>query len=204
MVVGATDFDVRAATWDEDPAKRERASAVAAGIRGRVNLSAEMSAMEYGAGTGLLSFELAGELGPITLTDSSSGMLDVARAKVAATRASQMRVQPLDLTRDPLPTERYNIIYSMMTLHHVPGTADLLRKLFVLLQPGGHLCIADLDAEDGSFHGPGVDVHHGFDRTALTAEMRTAGFHDVRIDTCFEISRGPRRYAVFLATGRRG
>jgi 2-polyprenyl-3-methyl-5-hydroxy-6-metoxy-1,4-benzoquinol methylase len=201
--VNVTDFDARAGTWDEDPSKRARAAAVAAGIRGRVNLSADMAALEYGAGTGLLSFELAAELGPITLTDSSSGMLDVARAKVAASKATRMTVRPLDLTRDPLPLERYDLVYSMMTLHHVPDTADLLGKLHTLLRPDGCLCIADLDAEDGSFHGVDVDVHHGFDRDALAAQLRAAGFADVRIDTCFEIPRGARVYTVFLAVARR-
>ncbi|MCX7063649.1 MAG: class I SAM-dependent methyltransferase [Proteobacteria bacterium] len=146
-MANASSFDARAATWDEDPGKRRRAAAVADAIRRQVKLSADMSAMEYGAGTGLLSFELADELGSILLTDSSIGMLDVARSKVAASGASRMAVRALDLTQDPLPMERFDIIYSMMTLHHVPDTGDLLRKLYTLLRPGGHLCVADLDAE---------------------------------------------------------
>jgi 2-polyprenyl-3-methyl-5-hydroxy-6-metoxy-1,4-benzoquinol methylase len=202
-MANASSFDARAATWDEDPGKRRRAAAVADAIRRQVKLSADMSAMEYGAGTGLLSFELADELGSILLTDSSIGMLDVARSKVAASGASRMAVRALDLTEDPLPMERFDIIYSMMTLHHVPDTGDLLRKLYTLLRPGGHLCVADLDAEDGSFHGPGVDVHHGFDRDALGAALCAAGFNDVRFDTCLQIAKGPRSYGVFLAVASR-
>lgn len=159
--------------------------------------------MEYGAGTGLLSFELADELGSILLTDSSSGMLDVALAKVSASGVARMAVRALDLTRDPLPVERFDIVYSMMTLHHVPDTRDLLGKLYTLLNDGGYLCIADLDAEDGSFHGLDVDVHHGFDRDALGAALRDAGFDDVRFDTCLQIPKGARSYAVFLAVGQR-
>jgi 2-polyprenyl-3-methyl-5-hydroxy-6-metoxy-1,4-benzoquinol methylase len=161
--------------------------------------------MEYGAGTGLLSFELAPNLGHILLTDVSTGMLDVARAKIAAGTDGfdRMSVRRLDLTSDPLPAERFDIIYSMMTLHHVPDTEALLSKLHALLSSGGHLCIADLDAEDGSFHGPDVDVHHGFDRARLAAQLRAAGFEDVNFSTCFEVPRGPRRYPVFLAVARR-
>jgi ubiquinone/menaquinone biosynthesis C-methylase UbiE len=202
-VANASSFDARAATWDEDPGKRKRAAAVADAIRRQVELSANMSAMEYGAGTGLLSFELADELGSILLTDSSSGMLDVARSKVAASGPSRMAVRPLDLTRDPLPAERFDIVYSMMTLHHVPDTGDLLGKLYTLLNDGGYLCVADLDAEDGSFHGPEVDVHHGFDRGALGAALCDAGFNHVRFDTCMQIARGARSYGVFLAVGQR-
>ena len=71
------DFDERAATWDDDPVKKERAAAVAAGIRAMVALSPDMRALEYGCGTGLLSFELRHELGSITLADRSEGMLAV-------------------------------------------------------------------------------------------------------------------------------
>ncbi len=203
MATPVTDFDARAATWDEDPVKHERAVAVADGIRDRVKLSADMASLEYGAGTGLLSFELAADLGQITMADSSAGMLDVAREKVARHGRGQMAVIGLDLTRDPIPDQRFDLIYSMMTLHHVPDTADLLGKLHTLLVGGGHLCIADLDAEDGSFHGPSVDVHHGFDRTALAAQLTAAGFSDIDFSTCFEVPRGPHRYPVFLAVARR-
>jgi ubiquinone/menaquinone biosynthesis C-methylase UbiE len=199
----ATDFDARAATWDDDPVKRERAAAIANGIRARVKLSGDTTALEYGAGTGLLSFELADQLGPITLADSSAGMLDVARAKVAARPGARMRVVNLDLTRDALPDDRYDLIYSMMTLHHVADTAALLGRFRALLNPDGHICVADLDAEDGSFHGAGVDVHHGFERAALAEQIRAAGFADVTIDTCFEIHRRTRSYPVFLAAARR-
>jgi ubiquinone/menaquinone biosynthesis C-methylase UbiE len=202
--MAATDFDQRAATWDDDPVKRERAAAVATAIRARVNLSGDMTALEYGAGTGLLSFELTDEFGSITLADSSEGMLDVARAKIArAGLGRRVRAVNLDLTRDPLPDARYDIIYSMMTLHHVPDTAALFGQFHILLNPGGHVCVADLDAEDGSFHGAGIDVHHGFERGALADTIRGAGFAEVTIDTCFEIRRGARSYPVFLAVAQR-
>ena len=201
MAAGSS-FDARAATWDEDPAKRRRAAEIAAAIRARVKLSADMKALEYGAGTGLLSFELADALGSIVLTDNSIGMLDVARAKIAARCTDQMTVRSLDLTVDPLPVERFDLVYSMMTLHHVPDTTSLLDKLHALLRPRGYLCVADLDAEDGSFHGTAVNVHHGFDRNALGASLRTVGFEDVQFSTCFEIPRGERRYTVFLVVAR--
>jgi predicted TPR repeat methyltransferase len=60
-------FDERAESWDDDPVRVARAAAVAEGIRSRVPLSSAMRALEYGCGTGLLSFELRHELGHITL-----------------------------------------------------------------------------------------------------------------------------------------
>lgn len=197
-----TDFDARAETWD-DPSKVERAKAVAAALRRAVPLSDSMSALEYGAGTGLLSFCVRDALGPITLADSSAGMRSVAERKIAAAHARDMRVIDLDLMRDPLPADRYDVIFSMMTLHHVPDVPRVLEAFHAMLNPGGWLCFADLDAEDGSFHGPQVDVHHGFARETVHEWMTAAKFTQVTVTDCCEIDHGERRYSIFIAAGRR-
>jgi 2-polyprenyl-3-methyl-5-hydroxy-6-metoxy-1,4-benzoquinol methylase len=202
--MAVTDFDARAATWDDDPAKRARASAVAAAIRRRVDLATRPRALEFGAGTGLLSFELAKDLGSALLVDTSRGMLAVADAKIAATGARHLATRLADLASGPLGESEFDLVYSMMTLHHVPDTEAILRTFHDLLVPGGALAIADLDAEDGSFHGAGVDVHHGFDRARLRQSLEAAGFRDVAFDTCFELERGDRVYPVFLVTARAG
>jgi len=49
-------FDKKAKTWDEDPQIVLRAQKVATHIRKGVPLNSDMSALEYGCGTGLLSF----------------------------------------------------------------------------------------------------------------------------------------------------
>lgn len=197
-------FDERARDWDTDPAKLRRAAAVADAIRARVTLNPAMSALEYGAGTGLLGFMLAGELGPLTLADVSDGMLEVAREKIAASRRHDIEAVRLDLVADPLPATRFDLVFSLMTLHHVPDTDAVLRAFHQVLKPGGRLCIADLDAEDGSFHGAGVDVHHGFERDDLTQRTTAAGFTGVTFDTVFEVRKQTggeeHGYPVFLMT----
>jgi ubiquinone/menaquinone biosynthesis C-methylase UbiE len=198
-----SDFDARAATWDEDPRKQVRAVAVADAIRGAVPLTSAWTALEYGTGTGLLSFALQDDLSEITLADSSSGMLAVAERKIRAAGAAHMQTVALDLTNDPPPADRYDLLFSMMTLHHIADTAGILRTFTQLLASGGWLALADLDAEDGSFHGPDIDVHHGFQRDQLVGQMEAAGLSNVSISTCFEINRGTGSYPVFLAVGMR-
>lgn len=201
------DFDAKAQEWDNDPVKLERAAAVAAAIRNRVRLSPDLSALEYGCGTGLLSFALSRELGSITLADSSAGMLAVLREKIAASGADHLRPMRLDLTVDPLPAERYDLIYTLMTLHHVSDVDRILRDFHALLRPDGALCIADLDREDGSFHGAGFDGHHGFEREALQDQLARAGFGEIQFDTCYMMRKpqgeGAREYPVFLAVARK-
>lgn len=208
VVLDANHFDNKARQWDSNPVFVERARKIAAAIRAEVALSKDMAALDYGCGSGLLSFPLKDELGRITCKDTSAGMLDVLREKIAAQDVANITVRQTDLTADPLPDERYDLIYSSMTLHHIPDTGHILQVFHDLLNPRGHLCIADLDQEDGSFHGIEVDVHHGFDRAALAGLARAAGFKDVRFRTVFEIVKeqeaGPRAYPVFLMTARRG
>jgi len=202
-----TDFDARAATWDDDPAKVERAQAIADAIVGSVSPTRAMRGMEYGCGTGLLSFMLRPRLGKVTLADVSDGMLAVAAGKIAAASDSAMHTVKLDLLSDPMPAERYDIIYSLMTLHHVPDTAAILQRFHAVLAANGLLCIADLDAEDGSFHGAGFDGHLGFDRAQLGGKAREAGFATVEFSTAHEIEKEvdgqPRRYPVFLMVARK-
>ena len=200
------DFDAKAATWDADPQKVARARRVAAFIAARVPDLAGRRVLEYGCGTGLLGFALRPRVAAVTMADSSEGMLEELRRKIAASGLDGLTPLRLDLATDPPPPDRFGLICSLMTLHHVPDTAGLLRAFRGLLEPGGVVGLSDLDAEDGSFHGAGVPVHHGFDRRALRAQLEAAGFRDVVFETVAEVEKGAagtaRRYPLFLVTAR--
>ena len=201
----AKDFDARAKTWDDDPMKTARAEAVTKAIRARIPNLVGMNGFEYGCGTGLLSFALQPSLQQITLADSSTGMLGVLREKIAASGIANMTPMQLDLTTDPLPEQRFDLIYSLMTFHHIPDTDAILRHLHALLCRPGYLCIADLDNEDGSFHGDGFSGHKGFDRRDLAQRAERAGFSNIGFSTVFEVRKGTpeRSYPVFLMTAEK-
>ncbi len=191
-------FDAGARRWDEDPMKQARARAVAAAIRKYLPAKRALRALEYGAGTGLLSFALIDDLAAITLADVSDGMLTVAREKISDRAAAHMDVLKLDLTQEPLPSERWDVIYSLMTLHHIPDTADILRRWYALLNPGGRLFICDLDKEDGSFHRYDFQGHYGFERDVLANLAAQAGFRRVSFETPYTIHRDDKNYPLFL------
>jgi 2-polyprenyl-3-methyl-5-hydroxy-6-metoxy-1,4-benzoquinol methylase len=203
----AAHFDSKARQWDDNPVFVERGLKIADAVRKAVPVHREMSALDYGCGTGLLSFPLKDELGAILMADSSGGMLDVVAQKITAQGVTNMTPMKLDLLIDPPPAQTFDLIMTSMTLHHVPDTDHILRVFHDLLNPGGYLCIADLDQEDGSFHGIEVDVHHGFDRAELAERAAQAGFADVQFQTVFSIAKeresGTRDYPVFLMTARR-
>jgi len=197
-----THFDESAKTWDDDPVKVARALAVADGIRRNVPLSQRMRALEYGCGTGLLSFALQPQIGHITLADSSAGMLVVLDEKLASSKTEHMRSIRLDLVTDPLPGERYDLIYTLMTFHHIEDTDRMLRDMHALLDASGYLCVADLDAEDGSFHGADFTGHKGFERAELAHKATNAGFRNVDFTTVFHMTKssstGQTEFRLFL------
>jgi 2-polyprenyl-3-methyl-5-hydroxy-6-metoxy-1,4-benzoquinol methylase len=202
-----SEFDAKAATWDQDPLKVERALTVGRAIAAAVPVEGK-AILEYGCGTGLLGFALQPLAAQVTLADTSEGMLEVLRGKIAAAGAANMAPLRLDLLADGLPAERYDLICSLMTLHHIPDTQGILRRFHEVLVPGGWVALADLDTEDGSFHGPAVtDVHLGFDRTVLSGQLTAAGFVQVQCSTAYEIRREVagvlRTFPVFLAVGQK-
>jgi ubiquinone/menaquinone biosynthesis C-methylase UbiE len=197
-----SEFDARAGTWDQDPAKVARAQTVGDAIARAVPL-AGLRVLEYGCGTGLLGFALQPQVAWVTLADTSEGMLAVLRAKIAAAGALNMTPVRLDLLAEPVPEARHDLVCSLMTLHHVPDTQGILGHFREVLAPGGWVALADLETEDGTFHGPEADVHRGFDREALRAQLTQAGFHDIHLETVCEVEKNSRLYPVFLAVARR-
>lgn len=196
-------FDTKARTWDADPAKVDRARKVADLIAARVPMLAAARVLEIGAGTGLLGFALRDRAKHVTLADSSTEMLAVATEKLAAAGPCNVDVVALDLERDAVPAERYDVVCALLVLHHVHDTGALLRKVHAALRPGGYLCLADLDKEEGGFHGPGFGGHHGFDRGELKKDLERAGFAEVQLQTAFEIDKPvdgvSRSFPAFLA-----
>ena len=197
-------FDERAKEWDT-PDRIERAAAVAEAIRAKVPMSRRTRAIEIGAGTGLLGLHFAGEVASLLLTDPSTGMLEVATEKIRRGGLTTVSAAPHDLLADPAPRGPFDLLLSLLVLHHVDDTPAALSAMFGLLEPGGRIALADLDREDGTFHDADAEgIHHlGFDRDHVAALAREAGFVEVGFSTATEIEKEGRTYPVFLLTARR-
>src|ERR1043166_9675393 len=93
---------------------------VATVIRDTVPLHRNMRLLEYGAGTGLVTQALRDDVGPATLVDTSAGMREVMERKIASGALPDATVWNLDFSTDPVPDERFDVIVTAMTLHHIP------------------------------------------------------------------------------------
>lgn len=200
-------FDTLAADWDSDPVRVITGQKVARAILAAIDPQGTETALEFGAGTGLLTLLIAPRVARLTALDSSDGMLAVLRDKCRRKHRDNVTVIAGGVPAY-LPAGPFDLIYSSLTLHHIENVQGLLGALIARLAPGGRVALADVDTEDGSFHGEAKGVaHHGFDRDEFGHWLAAAGFADIAFSTAFEVPHqtetGERRYPIFLAVARK-
>lgn len=195
-------FEDKAGDWDTRPVPMQISEGVFGALQGAVALDPTLEVMDFGAGTGLLSARIAPLVGRVLAVDVSPAMLEQLTAKPALQGKAEAICQ--DILDRPLDRQ-VDLIVSAMALHHVEDTPALMRAFHDHLRPGGRVALADLDAEDGTFHPPGIECvfHAGFDRAALAAVMADAGLADPAFVTACTVDKGERRYPIFLVTATR-
>lgn len=192
-------FNQAAQDWDKGDLRQNIAHAVFQTIISRIALLKGMNIMDFGAGTGLLSFKIAPMVNQVIGVDLSEKMLE----QLASKNTPELNVTPLyhDILTTPLDQQFHGIV-SSMAMHHVEDTAELFRAFYDHLKRDGFIAIADLEAEDGTFHSHGNDgVHHfGFERDALRKTIEKAGFCNVRFHHAYTVEREDQNYPIFLVT----
>lgn len=195
-------FDDYAKKWDTDR-RINRAKIIAEEIVNSIEINKGCSAMEFGCGTGLISFNLVEKFENITLIDSSKGMIDVVKDKIEKYEVDNMKPYAIDLFNEEI-IEKFDLIYTSMVLHHIQDIAGLANKFYTLLNDGGQVIIVDLDKEDGSFHKnePGFNGHNGFEQEKLKEIFIEVGFRDAESTTFFydekKIEEKNIKYSLFI------
>jgi 2-polyprenyl-3-methyl-5-hydroxy-6-metoxy-1,4-benzoquinol methylase len=200
-------FDKDARTWDDKSHRVKLSDDIAATILNRVHLKPDMTMLDFGCGTGLLSLRFAGSVKRLTGLDNSAGMLEVFSEKAAQMGLTNVDTLCLNLDQGDRLPQGYDLIISAMALHHVEHTQKVISELNHALNPGGILAIADLDPDHGRFHSDNTGVHHfGFEREQVMDQFRKAGFTKVSATTAAEMVREgadnvTRTFTIFLVTG---
>lgn len=199
-------FDQAAKNWDKKQRRLQIAQSIFQSITQEIPLDSSMEAMDYGCGTGLVTLALAPRVKSILGLDSSRGMIEAFSEKIKNEKIPNVRCALADLENGEALNERYDLIVSAMTFHHIKDPQALIEKFFALLRPGGYLAIADLDKEPGDFHDHGNDgvEHFGFDRQEMQQWFKKAGFDGNRaVTTHTVIKEDGRAYPIFLMVGHK-
>lgn len=202
------EFNIKAAGWDSNPMHIDRAGTLALRILSRIPLSPSMRALEFGAGTGLASFFLKDSLKEIVMMDSSPEMVRIMNEKMNSSGSANLKAVCFDLEKNEWEDEKFDLIFTMMVLHHLTDVESVTEKFFRILNPGGYIAIADLYPEDGSFHGNGFTGHRGFDPESLSSLLKSYGYSDITYEKSYVINKEiseseTKQFDVFLLTAKR-
>ena len=209
IITKKRDFNQEAANWDKVPGRVKVAQDIAKSMIQEITLMQDMDVLDFGCGTGLLTFVLQPFVRSITGVDSSQGMLDVFKTKIKEQNLNNVKAEYIDLDKGDILTGSYHLIVSSMTLHHIKNITPLLKQFYSILLPSGQLAIADLDLDDGKFHSNNDGVFHfGFDRKELNRMFIDTGFRDVRHLTAAQVEKPvedgrTRLFVMFLITGHK-
>jgi len=192
-------FNEKAKDWDANEMRTMLSSAIGSSILAHVSLHDQMRVMDFGAGTGLISSQVAPLVKKIVAVDISEAMLN----KLVAKPELQDKVEIVcqDIIEKPI-ADNFDLIMSAMSMHHVKDTSKLIQRFSEHLNPGASIALADLDKEDGSFHpedSEGV-FHLGFKRNELQIILEKYGFREVQFVTAHTINKEEKKYPIFLVT----
>jgi len=100
---------------------------------------------EVGAGGGGLAAWLADRVAP----GGTVLATDVDPSWMAHLSAANLSVERHDVTIDPMPTDRFDLIHARLVLSHLPSRDGVMRDLVAALRPGGWVVLEDFDS---AFH----------------------------------------------------
>jgi tRNA (cmo5U34)-methyltransferase len=201
-------FDKAAKDWDKNKMHAERSEVIAKDLIKEIDIKKGLAALEFGSGTGLLSFALADHFERITLMDSSSEMTRMAMEKIARNGIYNLQAVFFNLEIEEYIDKKFDFIFTQMALHHVGNIEKIIHKFYKLLNPGGKLAIADLYKEDGTFHDSDFTGHTGFDTDRLEKIIKETGFTEINIKPCFVMRKvdsagKEKEFPLFLMIAKR-
>ncbi len=165
--------------------------------------------LETAAGTGIVTRALVSSLAPsvrIVATDLNQPMLDHAAKAISSTRVSW---QKADAQALPFPDRAFDAVVCQFGVMFFPDKQQAYREARRVLKPGGHFifnvwdriehneladlvtqAVADMFADDPPLFL--ARTPHGYhDKQAITAELRSAGFVNVAVETLTRRSVAP-------------
>ncbi len=202
VMTGSKRFDRLAQEWDLKPQRVASAKNLSEKLAKYFDLEG-MKIVDYGAGTGLVSFNLCEKAHQVIAMDNAQKMLDEIEKKAQNAGIENVHTRYHDITKEELPKEMFDLFISSMTMHHIPDTKSFLQKAKESVIKGGYVAINDLEKEDGSFHSMGNDdvAHFGFEREKLENLFEDVGLEVVSYEV-IEVIEKAKKYPIFLIIGK--
>jgi tRNA (cmo5U34)-methyltransferase len=200
-------FDTKVYDWNNNKLHIESSQAITNTLLSMIPVHKQMTALEYGIGTGMISFMLKDKLADIVIIDASKEMVKMANDKIVQDGIKNVWPICLDLEEEYFAGE-FGLIYNQLMFHQVNDIDFMCQKFYSFLRPGGYLAIADLYEENGAFQEEGFPIHHGLNVEHLAQTLEKLKFTNISHKKCFTIKRenslGKREeYPIFLLVGKK-
>ena len=105
-------------------------------------------ALDLGCGTGRHAVLLAERFAHVDAVDLSLPMIEIARAKRSRPNVAYQQADLLEVTG----SGEYDLVLSVMTLHHMPDLRAALARIKGLLAPGGRIVLVDSHPAESALH----------------------------------------------------
>jgi ubiquinone/menaquinone biosynthesis C-methylase UbiE len=196
--VGLIRAGLQAPAGQEAPAGSEASPGLEAPPRLAATAQAGRRWLELGAGEGAFTLALADLLGPgaeiVALDRDASALRRLAEELPRRFPGRTLTTVVADF-RDPLPAGPFDGVLAANSLHFVTDPVEVLRRVGVILRPGGRLIVVEYDADRGK-----PWVPHPFSSRRFAALATAAGFIEPRV-----VGRVPSRFleAIYAAAADR-
>ena len=198
-------FEILAKSWDSKPQRVKGAMSFASKVK--EFLPSDISSfdvLDYGCGTGLVSFCFSDDVKSIEGLDNSTSMIEVYNEKSNKIGMKNIKGFVHNINEQDLQKEKYDLIVTNMTMHHIKNTQDFISKLTYSLKPNGYLAIADLQTEDGKFHSDNTGVEHfGFEFDKITDYFKNNNLKNIKCDLFESINKPNNTYEVYYIIGEK-
>ncbi len=196
-------FDDLAKAWDSKPERVAGAMVFVDKVKEHLKCDIKnFKVLDYGCGSGLVSFGFANDVSQVEGLDYSQGMIEVYNEKAKRIGIDNIFGNIHDINKEDLDENQYDLVVTNMTMHHINNIEDFVLKLANSLKSCGQLFIADLYKEDGTFHSDNTDVvHFGFSEEEIYQAFFKAGLLNITIEKLHSIDKPTTSYDVFIAVG---
>ncbi|MEI8273088.1 MAG: class I SAM-dependent methyltransferase [Paludibacter sp.] len=171
-------FAHRASTWDNS-SKIDMTDKFLLAMFEKITPQKNWKALEIGAGTGLVGFQVLPSIDCLVFEDTSEAMLEVLMQKLEGDE----NVEIVHGEIFNYKKQDIDLIFSSMAFHHIPDIEAAISHLYSITKPGASVVIGDIRTEDGSFHHFEPIPHKGFDTDELSVRFSRAGFKVLSADT---------------------
>lgn len=161
------------------------------------------SLLDYGGGTGLVTFDIEHHFNYITVLDASPKMVEICNTKIKTLNKTNIAAIEGDLlvSNNIVLHQTYDVILLSLVLLHSGNYMALLQQLVTQLNSNGLLIIVDFDKNENVNH---PNIYNGFEQKDIHKSLRTIGLSNIDSHTFYQGKNifMNKDASLFLASGQ--